>query len=145
MRSIVAIVVAILSGASAQDLRHNSSDVGATIDRGLAFLAKDALAWKNEHNCVSCHHAGLVIWSMREARQRGHKVDEAVLALLNLTRCDSKYGAAAWKGHDWGVLRRLHEKGYVGDPVGKSKSVALTAEGVAKSEELFGKLFGSPK
>src|SRR5262249_45632377 len=30
----------------------------------------------------SCHHAALVIWSMHEARQRGHTVDEKVLADL---------------------------------------------------------------
>ena len=83
MRSIVPIVVVILAGtASAEDLPPKPSDVNATIDRGLAFLAKDALAWKNEHNCVSCHHAGLVVWSMREAKQRGHAVDEPVLAEL---------------------------------------------------------------
>jgi hypothetical protein len=83
MRSIVTIAVVILSGvASAQEFRHNPSDVGATIDRGLAFLAKDAMAWKNEHNCVSCHHAGLAIWSMREAKRRGYTVDEPVLAEL---------------------------------------------------------------
>lgn len=29
------------------------------------------------------------------------KIDEAVLALLHLTRCDEKFGAAAWKSHDW--------------------------------------------
>ena len=98
MRSIVAIVVVILSGtASAQELRHKPSDVGATIDRGLAFLAKDALAWKNEHNCVSCHHAGLVIWSMREAKQRGHAVDEPVLAEMTkwvAESGDGKFGLA---------------------------------------------------
>src|SRR5262245_50735228 len=58
------------------------SVVNATVDRGLAFLVKDALAWKKEHNCVSCHHAGLVIWSMWEAKQHGHTVDEHVLAEL---------------------------------------------------------------
>jgi hypothetical protein len=58
-----------------------SSD-SAAIDRGLAFLVKDALAWKNEHKCASCHHAGLVVWSMREAKQRGFAVDEPVLAEL---------------------------------------------------------------
>jgi hypothetical protein len=83
MRFMIAIVVVILSGpASAQDISTNPSDVGATIDRGLAFLAKDALAWKDEHNCVSCLHASLVVWSMREAKERGHKVDEPVLAEL---------------------------------------------------------------
>ena len=40
------IRMAILAGAaSTQDLRHKPSDVGASIDRGLIFLAKDAMAW----------------------------------------------------------------------------------------------------
>ena len=98
MRSTVAIVVAIVSGAaSAQEHRHKPADVEATIDRGLAFLAKDALAWKSEHNCVSCHHAALVIWSMREAKQRGHSVDEPVLAELTkwvAQSGDGKFGLA---------------------------------------------------
>ena len=59
-----------------------AAKVGAAIDRGLAFLTKDALAWKAEHNCASCHHASLVVWSMREAKRRGHAVDESVLADL---------------------------------------------------------------
>ena len=98
MRSVLAIVLVILSGtASAQDPSDKPADVGTTIDRGLAFLAKDALAWKKEHNCVSCHHAGLVVWSMREAKRRGHAVDEPVLA--EMTRWvaesgDGKFGQA---------------------------------------------------
>ena len=39
------------------------------------------------------------------------KIDDAVLALLHLTRCDDEYGARAWKSHDWDALNRLHEKG----------------------------------
>jgi Domain of unknown function (DUF6429) len=70
------------------------------------------------------------------------KIDDAVLALLFLTRCDDKFGAAAWKSHDWDALNRLHEKGLIGNPVSKNKSVALTEEGRAKAEELFWKLFG---
>jgi hypothetical protein len=80
-RPIVALVVTLLVGsASAQGPRPKPSGVAGAIDRGLAFLAKDAVAWKNKHNCTSCHHAALVVWSMREAKQRGHAVDEAVLA-----------------------------------------------------------------
>jgi squalene-hopene/tetraprenyl-beta-curcumene cyclase len=72
-------------------------DVKATIDRGLAFLVKDALAWKEKYNCASCHHASLVIWSMREAKQRGHAVDEPVLAELAkwvAESGDGKFGLA---------------------------------------------------
>lgn len=76
MRSLFVIfVIALSSVASAQE-----PTVGTAIDRGLAFLAKDALAWKKEYNCASCHHAAQVAWAMREAKQRGYAVDEPVLA-----------------------------------------------------------------
>jgi hypothetical protein len=98
MRLIVAIVVVVLPGAaSAQDLRHKPSRAGATIDRGLGFLTKDAVAWKNQHHCASCHHAALVIWAMREAKQRGHAIDEPVLAELTkwvAESGDGKFGLA---------------------------------------------------
>jgi hypothetical protein len=97
MRSLIAVVAMLPGMASAQDLRPRPADLDATIDRGLAFLARDALAWKDEHNCVSCHHAGLVIWSMREARRRGHAVDEPVLAELTkwvAESGDGKFSAA---------------------------------------------------
>jgi hypothetical protein len=98
MRSIVAIIVILLPGtALAQDSRAKASKVDGTINRGLAFLVKDALAWKKEHKCVSCHHAALVIWSMREAKQRGHAVDEPVLAELTKWIAESgngKFGLA---------------------------------------------------
>jgi hypothetical protein len=67
------------------------------------------------------------------------KVDDAVLALLWLTMTE---GQRAWKSHDWDALNRLHEKGYIGDPKSKAKSVFVTEEGLARAEELFLKLFG---
>ncbi len=45
--------------------------------------------------------------------------------------------------HRLGVLNRLHEKGLILDPVGKSKSVVFTDEGLKRSEELFRTLFGT--
>lgn len=65
------------------------------IDRGLAFLVNDAQAWRDEHKCASCHHAGMVIWSMREAKQRGHAVDESVLAELTKWVADSGPGKSS--------------------------------------------------
>jgi hypothetical protein len=68
------------------------------------------------------------------------KVDEMVLALLYLTLHD---GNRAWKGHDWDAMDRLHEKGMIGEPAGKAKSVWLTDEGLRRSEKLFMEHFGS--
>jgi hypothetical protein len=66
------------------------------------------------------------------------KVDEAVLALLYLTLHD---GVRAWKSFDWEAMNRLHEKGYISDPVSKAKSVVLTEEGLKASEKFFKKHF----
>ncbi len=70
------------------------------------------------------------------------KIDDAVLALLVLTvHQEDEVGARAWKGHDWETLNRLHEKGFIGDPVSRAKSVVVTPEGLAKGRDLFAKLF----
>jgi hypothetical protein len=66
------------------------------------------------------------------------KIDEAVLALLYLTLHE---GNRAWKALDWDAMNRLHEKGFISNPVGKAKSVLLTDEGLQESERLFKKLF----
>ncbi len=57
-----------------------TNNLNTAIDHGLAFLVKDARAWKEKHNCVSCHHASLVVWATREAKERGHAVDEFFLS-----------------------------------------------------------------
>jgi hypothetical protein len=70
------------------------------------------------------------------------KVDEFTLALLYLTTFENKHGQVrAWKSHDWGVLDRLHESGYIDDPVSKAKSVVMTDEGAKRSKQLFAKHF----
>ena len=69
------------------------------------------------------------------------KIDQAVLALLSLGRHD---GYRVWKGFDWAVMNRLHDTGYITDPVGKARSVVLTEEGARESERLLLELFGRP-
>ncbi len=66
------------------------------------------------------------------------KIDNAILALLYLTL---DRDGRAWKGFDWSAMNRLHEKGFIGDPVNKAKSVWLTEEGIARSESLFHEMF----
>ena len=86
------LTCAISATASAQEVPPERANLEATIQRGLGFLVKDALAWKAEHDCVSCHHAGLVIWSLHEAKQLGQKVDEPVLAELTKWVAESGNG-----------------------------------------------------
>ena len=69
------------------------------------------------------------------------KVDEMTLALMYLTTFKDRHGLRTWKSHDWDVLNRLHERGYIHDPVSKAKSVMLTEEGAERSRRLFEKHF----
>ena len=66
------------------------------------------------------------------------KIDDAALALLYITLHDDY---RAWKGMDWGVLGRLHEKGMIHDPVGKVKSVVFTDDGLERAKRLFKEMF----
>jgi hypothetical protein len=70
------------------------------------------------------------------------KVDEMTLALLYLTTFSDGYGTRAWKGFDWDTLDRLYQKGCIGNPKSKAKSVTLTEEGARLSEALFKTHFG---
>jgi hypothetical protein len=70
------------------------------------------------------------------------KVDELTLALLYLVMHDEgEEGARAWKGFDWDTMNRLNEKGFIGNPFSKAKSVVVTPEGCRKATELFEKHF----
>jgi hypothetical protein len=75
------------------------------------------------------------------------KIDEYTLALLYLVVSDRHegVGARAWKGFDWDTMNRLHEKGYISNPMGKAKSVGMTEEGFLKSKELFQRHFAKEK
>jgi hypothetical protein len=49
-------------------------------------------------------------------------------ALLFLTFFKDQFGLRAWKGHDWGAMDSLHEKGYISNPATKAESVAFTED-----------------
>lgn len=65
------------------------------------------------------------------------RVDEAVLAVMLLGLHD---GWRTWKGIDWEVLNRLHDKGFITDPRSKAKSVIFTEDGLEESQRLFAML-----
>ncbi len=52
-----------------------------------------------------------------------------------------EFGARAWKGLDWDILDRLHEKGWVRNPKSKAKSVVMTEKGERLAKEYAEKHF----
>jgi hypothetical protein len=67
---------------------------------------------------------------------------EVALAILSLTAHKNMGGVRAWKGMDWDLLNILHQKGWIGDPVGKQKSVVFTDEGEDLATKFLEKHFG---
>jgi len=67
-----------------------------------------------------------------------NRIEEAALAILYLTLHD---GNRVWKQIDWDITDRLHEKGMIADPRNKTKSLALTPEGLERAERLFREYF----
>ena len=49
--------------------------VRRAVERGLPFIEKKGVDWIRDRKCSSCHHATFLIWSHREALDRGFAVD----------------------------------------------------------------------
>lgn len=62
------------------------------------------------------------------------KIDDAALAILSLTL---HYGTQVWKGVDWDITNRLHDKGLIEDPRHKAKSLTLTPEGLERARAIL--------
>ncbi len=74
------------------------------------------------------------------------KLAEAALAILGLTAHRFHTQTRVWKGMDWDLLAVLHERGWIEDPMGKAKSIALTEKGDRLREELLERHFSrSPR
>lgn len=46
------------------------------VERGLEFLQVDAVKWREERSCATCHHGTMTVWALSEARSRGYPIDE---------------------------------------------------------------------
>ncbi len=52
------------------------------IEAGLKFLTDEAVSWKSERKCASCHHVPMTLWALGEAKQRGYAVSDKAIKEL---------------------------------------------------------------
>lgn len=69
-------------------------------------------------------------------------IEQFALVLLRHSAFEEHGNLRSWKGYDWEVMNRLHEKGLISDPVSKAKSVLFTDEGRWQADELVKSLVG---
>src|SRR5260370_5457578 len=70
---------------------------------------------------------------------QGNRCSRRLAMPLNTDKIDDD--CRAWKGMDWDVLGRLHDKGMIHDPVGKVKSVVFAQEGLQRAKAQFKEMF----
>lgn len=92
MRIAIFVLVAFSGSLVAQAAERPRSAAETSVVRGLDFLAKDAVQWKKDHNCASCHHASNIVMTMHEAKRRNLRVDEPLLAELTKWLVDAGDG-----------------------------------------------------
>lgn len=63
------------------------------------------------------------------------KVLELAMALMVLHAFKKGPSTVAWKTLDWDISSALHKRGWIHDPVGKSKSITFTEDGLAQAEQ----------
>lgn len=51
-----------------------------TVERSLVFLEKDAVRWRKDRQCATCHHGAMTVWTFSEAKHQGYAVGVEVLA-----------------------------------------------------------------
>lgn len=44
------------------------------IVRGLDFLQADAVKWRSDKQCSTCHHGTMTVWAQSEAKSRGYDI-----------------------------------------------------------------------
>src|SRR4051794_21620083 len=50
------------------------------VEKGLDFIQKDAVKWRTERKCSTCHHGTMTLWVLNEAKSQGYPVAAEVLA-----------------------------------------------------------------
>src|SRR5262245_38440112 len=73
--AFVLLVVGVTTLRS-EDAPKKPAAPAKTVERGLAFLVSDAVKWRTERKCASCHHGTMTVWALSEAKRQGYAVDD---------------------------------------------------------------------
>ncbi len=71
---VVQAVCMLVIGAQALGDETQPTPERLMVERALGFIQADAVKWRQEKNCSTCHHGTMTIWVQLEARHRGYVV-----------------------------------------------------------------------
>jgi squalene-hopene/tetraprenyl-beta-curcumene cyclase len=64
---------------AADERLRSGAEVRGAVERSLPYLEREGVAWIEQHDCLSCHHVPLLLWSHNAAKLAGIAVDEVKL------------------------------------------------------------------
>jgi hypothetical protein len=76
---MLSVSLAVLLTTAGADTASSPPQVRRTVERSLAFLEKDGLAWMKEKKCASCHAVPLGLWSNYEAARHGFTINQKAI------------------------------------------------------------------
>src|SRR5262245_8547801 len=74
------LFLAVSAEAWAEDAGPTPQQAREAIERGLVFLEKDAVKWRKERDCATCHHGTMTVWAFAEAKNLGYPVAAETVA-----------------------------------------------------------------
>lgn len=63
-----------------QSTSPDSQATRRAVERGLEFLERDVVSWRQEHECATCHHGVMTVWAYNEAKRQGYAVHAETVA-----------------------------------------------------------------
>jgi hypothetical protein len=82
MLSVSLAVLLTTAGADPAAAPPTPEQVRRSVERSLAVLEKDGVAWMKEKKCASCHAVPLTLWSHHEARRHGFAIPQTAIDTL---------------------------------------------------------------
>jgi hypothetical protein len=76
VRPLLALcVLAVSAGSGRSEPPTGTPEQGRkAVERGLDFLQKDAVKWRKDRGCSTCHHGTMTVWVLSEAKSQGYDV-----------------------------------------------------------------------
>jgi squalene-hopene/tetraprenyl-beta-curcumene cyclase len=80
---LIAALLTVACAAAALTTERPRSPENQAVEKALVFLEKEAIQWKKERHCISCHQGTMAIWVLSEAKGQGFNVSTDGLAEMN--------------------------------------------------------------
>ena len=77
-----------------------TQQIQQTVNRAIRYLETECAAWLNTRKCAACHHAGMPLWGLSEARV-GHSPDEILAERFDRLGPGNQGNASGDQGQQW--------------------------------------------